>query len=67
MMPCLYNNLEATGRRVFATAEPAKQLSRKNVVSVVRINSHCKEEVAGYVQQKSPWLYQNFCLCPIAL
>ena len=39
---------------MFATAEPAKQLSGKNAAAVVRINSHCKEEVAGHVQQKSP-------------
>ena len=36
----------------------------KNAVAVALTNSHCKEEVVGYVQQNSPWLYPCFCPFP---
>ena len=46
--------------------EPINEVD-KNVVSLVRTNSHCKGEVVVHVQQKSPWLYPYFYPCPIAL
>ena len=49
---CLYDNLEQTGWRVFATHERANQLSGLGAVSLVNNNSHCKEEVVFHVQQK---------------
>ena len=33
--------------------EPTNEVD-KNAVAVICTNSHCKEEVVGYVQQKSP-------------
>ena len=38
-----------------------------NSVTVVRTNSHGKEEMVGHVQQKSRWLYTCFYPFPIAL
>ena len=46
--------------------KPTKEVD-KNVVAVVRTNSHFKEGLAGLVQLKSPWLYPCFYSCPIAL
>ena len=46
--------------------EPINEVD-KNAVSLVGTNSHCRGEVIVYVQQKSPWLYQYFYPCPIAL
>ena len=46
--------------------EPIKKVD-KNAVSLVRTNSHCKEEVVVHIQQKFPLLHPYFYLCPTAL
>ena len=49
---CLYDHLEATGRRVFAyRKEPTNEMDR---ITVARAPTHsyCQEEVVGQVQQK---------------
>ena len=46
--------------------EPINKMD-KDVVAVVRTNSHCQEEVVSHVQQKSPWLYPCFYSCSTAL
>ena len=38
---------------------------KKNAVAVVHTNSNCKEEVAGHMQQKSPWLHSCFYRCTL--
>ena len=47
MMPCLHDNLKATGWQLFAMRERANQ---RNAVAVVCANSHCKEEWVEHVQ-----------------
>ena len=39
----------------------------KNAAAVVRIHSHCKEEVVEHVQQKSTRYYPCFYPCPSVL
>ena len=46
--------------------EPTNEVD-KNAVAVVRTKSHCKGEVVGHVQQKSPSLYTRFYPCPIVV
>ena len=41
------------GEYLQCVKEPADEVDNKNVI-VVRTNPHCKEEVVGHVQQKSP-------------
>ena len=54
MIYCLYDNLEATfGECLQCVKNPINTID-KNAVAVVRTNSHCKEEVVGYMQQKPP-------------
>ena len=38
---------------------------KKNAVTVVHANSNCKEEAAGHMQQKSPWLHSRFYPCTL--
>ena len=63
----LYDNLEATGWRVFVTRERSTNNVDQNAVSLVRTNSDCKGEVVVHVKQKSTWLYPYFYPCHIAL
>ena len=46
--------------------EPINEVG-KNAISLVLTNSHCGGAVFVHVEQKSPWLYPYFYLCPIAL
>ena len=48
---CLYKNLESLDWQY--VKEPSNKVD-KNAVVVLCTNSHCKEEVAGHVQEKSP-------------
>ena len=54
MITYLYDNLEATGSRVFQfVIEPTNEVE-KNDVALVCSYSHCKEEIGDHVLQKSP-------------
>ena len=67
---CLYDNFEASSWQVFVVDNAWKTQPNevdKNAVSVVRTNSHCKEEVVGIVEQKPRWLYPCFYPSPIVL
>ena len=52
---------------MFVIHERANQRIGQDAVSLVRFNSHCKEEMVIHVQQKSPRLHPYFYPCPIAL
>ena len=54
MISCLYDNLKATGWRVFVTCERAKQQSGQECSFFICTNSHCRGEVVVHVQQKYP-------------
>ena len=54
MISCLYDNLKATGWRVFVTRERAKQQSGQECSFFICTNSHCRGEVVVHVQQKYP-------------
>ena len=53
-------------RNLSTAHERTNQRIGRDAISLVRNNSHCKEEVVACVQQKSPWLYPYFYPCPIA-
>ena len=54
------------GESLQCLKEPTNEVD-KNVVAVVRTNSHCKGEVVGYLLQKYSCLYPCFYPCPITL